>query len=236
MISQRHRPGPRRSDRERASAAVLVFLAALLMLGALMTSAQTLTDDRSVQFTHVGSPSTTGPVSLLGLDIPLAFEVELSYEIAHSVALNVAGPTGSSQWVLSGAGGAIDYSERLVLEAGRTYEITETYTIVASLDSFALSGEFPYSAEVGWEFVAPNDGEYTYTAAAAIRDVLVTVQGDVVGVSEGVVLADTYYIGLETTREIPGADSLSTRAPSMRSCTESPRCSMSARARERPYR
>ena len=65
MISQRHRPGPRRSDRERASAAVLVFLAALLMLGALMTSAQTLTDDRSVQFTHVGSPSTTGPVSLL---------------------------------------------------------------------------------------------------------------------------------------------------------------------------
>jgi hypothetical protein len=59
---------------------------------------------------------------LLGLDIPLAFEVELSYEIAHSVALNVAGPTGSSQWVLSGAGGAIDYSERLVLEAGRTYD------------------------------------------------------------------------------------------------------------------
>jgi hypothetical protein len=79
----------------------------------------------------------------------------------------------------------------------------DAHTIVASLDSFALSREFPYSAEVGWEFVAPNDGEYTYTAAAAIRDVLVTVQGDVVGVSEGVVLADTYYIGLETTREIP---------------------------------
>lgn len=182
-------------------------LCALIAVGlvAAASGQDMVTDHQSVPIEQAGEPQEVGPISLLGLDIPEGFPVELFLDVTHTVRVDV----GAQSFTSVGIGGAVSSTGQAFLEAGRTYGVRERYDFTATVDSAFIDGAFAIQDEVTWEFVAPRSGRYRYTIDGSTRDFSLSVSGDVEGDADLEVIGDVIGIAIATTREIP-ADSLMT--------------------------
>ncbi len=184
-------------------------LCALLTLGVVANGQQALVDHQVVPIEQDGEPQEVGPVSLLGLDIPEGFPVELFLDVTHAVRVDV----GRQSFTSVGIGGTISSTGRAFLQAGETYSVKESYDFTAEVDSAFIDGSFPMHDEVTWDFVAPRSGRYQYAIDGSALDFSLAVTGDVVGAVDLPAIEDLIHIAIETTREIP-AETLMTYAGS----------------------
>ena len=157
-----------------------------------------VTDHQIVPIEQTPDPQEVGPISLLGLDIPEGFPVELFLDVTHTVRVDI----GSQSFTSVGVGGTISSTGRAFLEAGRSYVVTEQYDFAATVDSVFIDGEFTIHDEVTWEFVAPHSGRYQYAIDGVARDLNLAVTGDVAGATDLELIEDVIQIEIVTTREI----------------------------------
>ncbi|MBT5710862.1 hypothetical protein HOI71_07455, partial [Candidatus Poribacteria bacterium] len=71
-------------------------------------------DHQAVPIEQAPEPQEVGPISLLGLDIPEGFPVELFLDVAHTVRVDIGGQSFTSV----GVGGTISSTGPAFLEAG----------------------------------------------------------------------------------------------------------------------
>ena len=63
----------------------LAALCALVVIGGIANGQEPLVDHQVVPIEQDGEPQEVGPISLLGLDIPEGFPVELFLDVTHAV-------------------------------------------------------------------------------------------------------------------------------------------------------
>ena len=174
-------------------------LCALVAIALVANGQEEVVDHQVVPIEQDGEPQEVGPISLLGLDIPEGFPVELFLDVTHAVRVDV----GRQSFTSVGVGGVISSTGAAFLQAGETYAVKETYDFTAEVDSDFIDGSFPMHDEVTWEFVAPRSGRYQYAIKGAALDFSLAVTGDVVGAVDLPAIEDIIHIAIETTREIP---------------------------------
>ncbi|MBT5534819.1 hypothetical protein HOK31_17265, partial [Candidatus Poribacteria bacterium] len=151
----------------------LYCVAALFALSTVGARAQ-IEDFQSVSVSDTPPAQEVGPMFMA---LPAGFAIPLTLEITNRLDVEIDGQTATG----AGTGGGVGASGMFTLEAGQTYAVTETYAMTATVDALFVRGKFPVSVVVPWEFTAPASGEYAYSSSGAVRQLTVSVGGDITG-------------------------------------------------------
>ncbi|MBM3214628.1 T9SS type A sorting domain-containing protein [Candidatus Poribacteria bacterium] len=185
--------------------ALLLSIACWCSVAGVVFAAQSV-DEQTVSLVQKTPTQEAGPFFLFGKPFPLqkGFSVRLTMDVTHQVRVDV----GDRSLSFQGVGGDVAGSGLVALQGGEIYQVVETYTFRATVDSIFIRGEFPVEVQAKWNLLALDTGVYAFAISGHARDLTVNVTGDIAGGTELKALGSTVDVEVETIRDIPGGEKL----------------------------